>query len=322
MLKYKWWLIMEVMDIYSLSNYIGVEDIPNDWIKYYSSAKDTFNKDWLNINFEEIIKFYDLNNDFKKLVLDEVEVLKKDVNLNFLAYLWYFIVFKNEDKYYIPRWSVNSCKDNVYMMNVVVLLMGYEIHKNVMRYYAEEQINYHKENIRLTCVSDSKRLGIRGIRFSQMIWGSRFMKGHIIQVGALQYELKKSYLNGEDVIFIHIPRGTSLDEESIKSSFRNVQSNVSMYLVTNKLRYVTESWLLSSDLKDILSSNSNIMKFQNYFHIIEYKENVKDFLNFVFNVNVFDGNYESLVCDTTLQKGLKRKLLAGEKLCVGIGILK
>lgn len=313
---------MEVMDIYSLSNYIGVEDIPNDWIKYYSGAKNTFNKDWLNVDFERIIKFYGLNNDFKKLVLDEVEFLKKDVSLNFLAYLWYFIVFKNEDKYYIPRWDVNSCKDNAYMMNVVVLLMGYEIHKNVMRYYEEEQINYHKENIRLTCVSDGKRLGIRGIRFSQMIWGSRFMKGLIIQVCALQYELKKYYLKGEDVIFIHIPRDTSLDEESIKVSFRNAQSNVSKYLVTNKLKYVTESWVLSSDLKDILNSNSNIMKFQNYFRIIEYKENVKDFLNFVFNVNVFDGNYENLVCDTTLQKGLKRKLLAGEKLCVGIGILK
>lgn len=313
---------MEVMDIYGLCEYIGVEDIPKDWIDYYSKAKDSFNEDWLNIDFEDILEFYGLDGAIKELVLEEVKCLKKDINLNFLAYLWYFIMFKNDDVYYIQRWNVKFSKDNVYKMNIVALLMGYEIHKEVMKDYDEEQIKYHKENIRLACVSDGMRLGINGIRFSQMIWGSRFMKGHIIQVGVLQYELKKNYLNGEDVIFIHIPRNTSLDYDSVKSSFNEAQEKVSKYLTINKLKYVTESWLLSPELKDILSPKSNIIKFQSFFQIVEYQENIKDFLNFVFNVNEFNGDYENLACDTTLQKGLKDKLLSSKKLHIGIGILK
>ena len=54
----------------------------------------------------------------------------------------------------------------------------------------------------------------------------------------------------------------------------------------------------------------------------EIKENVKDFLNFVFNDPLFNGDYDELCANTTLQKEIKKKLLAGEILHIGIGILK
>lgn len=301
-------------------------EVPDDWINYYNIALESFDKNWLNINFEEIFNFYNLDENFRKRFLEEIQVLNNDINLNFLVYLWYYIIFYMDDEYKIPRWKNKSSyfKDNgSNMMAVVSMLMGYNLHKNVMesKNYDEEQIRLHKENIHLTCVSDRVRIGLDGIRFSQMIWGSRFMKGHIIEVGSLQYELKTNFYNGKDVIFIHIPRNTDFSKEALDYTFANARNNVNKYLTTNNYKFMIESWLLSPELKSILKSDSKILNFQKYFDVVEVKENISDFLNFVFNRPMID-DYKELPEETSLQIKLKEKLLKGEKLHIGIGILK
>lgn len=314
------------MNIKNLASYINVNNIPLEWKIYYDVALESFDKDWILIDFNEIFDFYNLDANFRKRFLEEIEVLKNDINLNFLVYLWHYIIFYMEDQYKIPRWKNKNeyFKDNgSNMMAVVSMLMGYKIHKKVMEdnNYDEEQIKSHKENIRLTCISDHKRIGLDGIRFSQMIWGSRFMKGHIIEVGSLQYELKTDFYNGEDVIFVHIPRNADFSKEALDYTFKNARRNVNKYLTTNNYKFMTESWLLSPELKSMLKSDSKILYFQNYFDLIEVKENVSDFLNFVFNSPMAD-DYNSLPSETSLQRNLKEKLLIGEKLHIGIGILK
>ena len=317
---------MNILEIKELAKYVDIDEAPSDWVDYDKQARETFNKEWLDVDFQEIFDFYGLDIEFRERFLREIEVLKKDINLNYLVYLWYFIMFKLGDNR-IPRWKMdmNYFKSHgSFMMMTVALLIGYGVHQETIRRldFDDEQIEAHKDNIRLTCISDKNRLGIDGIRFSQMIWGARFIRGSIIQVGALQYELKTKFLDGEDVIFIHIPRNASLDDESIKESFQEARKLVPKYLTDANLKYVTESWLLSPELKDILSEDSNIIKFQKNFDIIKRIENIKDFLNFVFNEPLFNGNYDNLAEDTSLQRGLKKKILNNEKLYIGIGILK
>lgn len=317
---------MHVKDIKSLGEYIGIEIIPEDWAKYYDDALDSFDKDWIAMDFNEMFDFYELDEDFRNRFLKEIEMLKKDIDLNFLVYLWYFIMYSINDKYKIERWKN---QDNMFrnkgshMMPVVSMLMGYSIHKKMMieNKYDEEQIKIHKENIRRTCNYDRERLGLDGIRFSQMVWGSRFMKGHIIQVGTLQYELKTNFFNDEDVIFVHIPRNADFSREALDYSFKNAISNVNKYLTTNNYKYVTESWLLSPELEDLLSPNSRIRNFRRYFILYRKKENINDFLNFVFN-KPFINDYKELLEETSLQIKLKEKILNGEKLHIGLGILK
>lgn len=309
-----------------MGEYINIDDVPVDWITYYDVALNSFDKKWIDIDFKDMFDFYELDIEFRKRFLKEIEILKKDINLNFLVYLWYFIMFSISDKYKIQRWKNkdNNFKSNgSYMMPVVAMLMGYNNHKKMMieNKYDDEQIRMHKENIRRTCSYDRERLGLDGIRFSQMVWGSRFMKGHIIQVGTLQYELKTNFFNNEDVIFIHIPRNADFSEEALEYTFKNAISNVNKYLTTNNYKYVTESWLLSPELEDLLSQNSRIRNFRKYFTLYSTKESISDFLNFVFN-KPFINDYKELPEETSLQIKLKEKILNGEKLHIGIGILK
>lgn len=315
------------MDIESLAKYVDIADVPDDWIKYYDSALKAFNTDWLNIDLQKLFDFYDFEETFRERVTLEIKNLKQDINLNFLVYLWYFIMFKTEDDYKIWRWKNDFSyfkSHGSFMMPVIAFLMYYPEHEKVMNKleFDEMQILAHKKEIKLTCINDNLRLGIDGVRFSQMVWASRFMKGHIIKVGVLQYELKKGILDGEDAIFIHIPRNTDLAQNKVLKSLTDAQKLVKKYLKADNLPYVTESWLLSPELKSILDNNSNIIKFQKNFKVLKEEENVKDFLNFVFNKPFFKGEYNDLPESTKLQKGLKKKLINGEKLYICLGILK
>jgi len=317
---------MNSESIISLCQYINVGYVPEEWAKYYNEALSHFDKNWLCRDFKEMFNFYGFDEQFKKRFREEIDVLNRDIKLNILVYLWYFILYRIEDKYIIPCWKNGDYlfKNNgSYMMMVVSLLMGYDIHKKIMidKKYDEEQIKCHKENIKLTCTSDKNRLGIDGIRFSQMIWGSRFVKGHIIQVGTLEYELKTIFYNNENVIFIHIPRNASFNQEQLQYTFTNAKKYVEKYLTSKDYKYITESWLLSPELEDILKPDSRIREFRKYFTVLETKENIADFLNFVFN-KPFIKDYKNLPENTSLQKSLKEKLLTKEKLHVGLGILK
>lgn len=314
------------MNIEKIAEYINVKDIPQDWIIYHEEAYKSFNPNWLDINFNEIFSFYDLDEQTKNDVLETVKTLKNDTVLNYLVYLWYYIIFLTDKKGKIYKWNTEFDyfkTHGSFMMPVVAMLMGIDIHKKVMtdKNYSEEQILLQKKNIRETCLRDNERFQIKGIRFSQMIWGSRFMKGNIIEAGSLQFEVKKNFYNNEDVIFIHIPRNTSLKAIDVEKTFRKAKDLVPKYLTLRKLKWVTESWLLSPNLKDILDTNSNIRQFQNLFFIEEYKENTKDFLNFVFNEPLNQGEYSDLAENTTIQREIKKKLLNKEPLYIGIGIL-
>ena len=95
------------MDIKSLGAYINISDIPDEWSIYYDEALQVFNENWLDIDFEEIFAFYELDSKFKERFLKEIERLKKDINLNYLVYLWYYILYLAKNNYKIQRWKID-----------------------------------------------------------------------------------------------------------------------------------------------------------------------------------------------------------------------
>lgn len=328
-------------DIDNLLKYINFDGKPESWYNLAHDIDTSYNLNWLdNYDFEKIIEFYAFDKSFKARIYQELDLLKRDNKLNYICYIMYYILYYADVKNYYNIWSwkstSNTFKDHgSYMIPVVSLLCGYEFHiKNMsLRCFDEKQIKAQKYNINLTCTSDRKRHNIDGIRFSQMIWGSFFMKGNIIQIGRLQYEigvknfskLDKYFDTKKEYVYIHIPKDKDLNKTDVEESIKNSRYYIKKYypnLDTEKLIYYTQSWLLSPEVKEILPNSSNIVKFQNMFNIIEYEECINDFLNFVFDEVINDIKYEDLVENTLLQKKLKQYLLEGRKLHLGLGILK
>lgn len=327
--------------IEKLANYISLENIPSSWLNCYEDIKKQYNSNWLDeYDFKLILSYYNFDDKFRKRFEYEIKILKQDNKLNMICFIMYYILFLADSKNYYNIWSwkstINVFKDNgSYMIPVVALLCGYSFHiKNMkQRNFDDEQIEIQKYNIRLTCTNDSIKYKINGIRFSQMIWGSFFMKGNLIQIGRLQYEidvknfdkLDKYFEEKPHYIYIHIPRDQNLNEKDVDKSLNLVDNCIRKYyseLKDEKLGYYTQSWLLSPEIKTILPDDSNIIKFQDKFNIIEYEENISDFLNFVFDVVMREINYKDLPEETILQKELKKKLLNNETLHLGLGFLK
>ena len=286
------------------------------------------------------MNYYEFDDSFKERFINEINLLNTDNKLNYICYIMYFILFIADNKNYYNIWSwkstLNIFKNNgSYMIPVVALLCGYEFHiKNInLRNFDSEQIALQKYNIKLVSTNDKIKYGIDGIRFSQMIWGSFFIKGNLIQIGRLQYEvgvknfdkLNKYFEEKKQYIYIHIPRDKELNEKDVNESLCLANKYIKKYypeLKNEKLVYYTQTWLLSPEVKEILSDDSNIIKFQEKFNIIEYEENINDFMKFVFDIVIGEVKYKNLPEKTILQKGLKKKLLNGEKLNLGLGFLR
>jgi len=314
-----------MLSIKELSNYINVLDIPDDWIIYYDEALKKFNESWFNRReLEEIISFYEFDDNFAYFVRDLWEHVSLDVNLIFLVYLWYYILYEvNIEKRSKWNFELSYFKDNGSLyMPMISMLMGYKKHIENMKDYDLEQREMQKKIIRDVCKSDFDIYNISGMRFSNMEWGSRFIRGQIVQIGILQYELKKNYLDGEDVIFIHIPKSNSFTKENIDESLNNKDKVFNFFEVSKDIKFATYSWLLSPELKSVLKNESNILYFQSKFDVFYVCENKKDFLKFVFNELFETNDYSKLKEDTSLQKSLKNKLIRKEKLHIGLGILK
>lgn len=328
--------------INELAKYIGLENAPKSWKIAFDKIKNNIPKTikWLDKKYaDEVLSYYKLEDiNFRKKYLETIDMINSNIYLKVLCYLWHYILYIDDSGLYKDVWNWKETKElfkevGNHMMPVIALLSGYEIHlKNMKnRKFDQEQTQEQIKNINQCCTMDKQRFDIDGIRFSQMIWGSYFMNGRLIQVGRLQYEFDeevpesvKEFKDGS-YMYIHIPKGESLNIDEVNTSIKNAKEKIEKFypeIEISKLQFYTNTWLLSNELDNILDENSNIIKFKNKFDIIEQTENTEDFLNFVFQEKGYNINYEKLKEETILQRKLKEYLLENKKLHIGLGILK
>lgn len=206
--------------------------------------------------------------------------------------------------------------DDTWITNIM-LLVGYKLHElHMMKYhFDEEQIRIHKSRVKECLTSDIYNRKLDGIRFSQLLWGIYFIRIKLIEVGRLQYGLSG------DEIHIHIFGGRKLDYDEVIKSIKDSKEYIKRYYGVDNLDYRCNSWLLSKEVKRLISDESNIAKFQSLFDIEQGEECERDILNHVFKVlEVVD--YHELREDTHLQKLIKEELIKGNKFYLGCGKLK
>ena len=68
--------------------------------------------------------------------------------------------------------------------------------------------------------------------------------------------------------------------------------------------------MMSQELKDILPESSNILKFQESYHIYPIVSAGQGVLDFVFKLT--SGNYDDMPEDTSLQRAIKKMYLDGK----------
>lgn len=167
-----------------------------------------------------------------------------------------------------------------------------------------------------------KETGIPGMK--QYQWTSLPIKRKIYRLGRLQYEPSRlkdeNWEEGKEipVLEVHIPEGEPLDVQAVKDSFKEVAGFFEEVVSYKYDGFHCESWLLSPQLHNLLSKQSNILRFQDLFFV--YNEiPARQAEERVFG-KVTD-RIEEYPEDTSLQRALKAYLQKGNKVGMGCGFI-
>lgn len=156
----------------------------------------------------------------------------------------------------------------------------------------------------------------------------RWLKEHLLlrlfRLGRLQFQpyalerdveiAGKKVRKHELVLNVHIPAGEPLDPGQVEASFTRAEA----FFRGVPPVFVCHSWLLEPSLRDVLPPGSNILRFQEHFHIFHTTPESRQAEERIF-VTVQDdaSKYEER---TALQRRAKAYLMSGNTLGMGHGI--
>lgn len=207
----------------------------------------------------------------------------------------------------------------------LLLLSGGYLHQEKMKElnFDQYQIDKHILRVRGTLTNDLIVKNLPGIRVSQVIWGAYFIHGRIIECGSLQFEYAKAnpYLGWDKThIEMHIPIGASLKKEDVLTSVSKAKADIKTYFGLENVDFCCFSWLLSPQVNQYLTSESNIRQFYEMFTIEEKDDCESDIRNHLFN-DTSKIAFEQLPEKTSLQRQIKKALINGVKFYRGKGTL-
>lgn len=278
-------------------------------------------------DIEKALAFYNINiNDYNDKCYKCLDDINKNSELKNKINQVLKLLYSADNKQIELLWK--ECNLNKFLgesynkfIHNIILLSGYKMHKENMDKYKFDtyQILVHKNRVKECLTSDIYNRKLEEIRLSQVLWGIYFINVKLIEVGRLQYE----YCNNKKgkYVKIHIPKGDRLLYNEVINSIKDSKKEIEKYFKIENYEYYCESWLLSKEITKLLDINSNILKFQELFDIIEGENAIKDILNFVFDLQQID-SYYNLPENTNLQSRIKGLLIEGKEIHIGIGKLK
>ena len=219
-------------------------------------------------------------------------------------------------------WSIQTAEDLFHepvhpFVTCVALLCGYQIHQRNMKahHFDRTQQTIHKSRIKEVLTKDIFQRKLESIRVSQMIWGTYFINVRLVEVGRLQYEYVDKY-----TIQIHIPSDEKLEVSKVMYSIEYSVDVIKRYFEIEEPKFVCNSWLLSPEIHQLVSKNSNIYQFYELFNVSQGYDCIRDIFDFVYQTAECD--YHNLAEETSLQRVIKQYLLDGNQIHLGLGILK
>lgn len=147
----------------------------------------------------------------------------------------------------------------------------------------------------------------RGISaFTWAHWFPRQIAMEEFRIGDYEYEFIHD--GDEKKISLHVPSDADLKNGRIGAVYPFLRKYYPEYA---EAHIYCKSWLLAPALKKLLDKDSNIIRFQNQFEIIETEEDNPNFMDWIYSSR--DIPYNELLENTTLQRNVKKYLLSGGK---------
>lgn len=162
-------------------------------------------------------------------------------------------------------------------------------------------------------------------RFDRDFWMYHHLCLSLFRLGTMEYEY--AYDSSEipeafgvmTCMKLHIPSDATLSVQAVDRSLEIKDDFLSQHFPQRlSLPMTCESWMLEPSLAQILPEDSRILAFQRRFKLVGVEPS-EDWREFIFNTNPLP--VSELPERTTLQRNMKRYLLAGGSFGDGLGIL-
>ena len=159
-------------------------------------------------------------------------------------------------------------------------------------------------------------------------WFPRQLALKEFRLGALEYEMTEGAAFGGKPsggntrrIFLHIPADADLSDGAVDASLAEARAFFSKYFPAfADAEYVCESWMLFPALSEIMPETSRVRRFSERFSVVLWEEDSPAFRDWIFPLAV-TAPTEELPEETSLQRAVKRHLLAGGKIGWAEGVL-
>lgn len=165
---------------------------------------------------------------------------------------------------------------------------------------------------------------------SETSWLKRHVTMKLIKLGRLQFCMAPSehgtpdgrITRGENVLEIHICAGEKLDRDECLKSIDAAKVFFEKHFPEFSYRYFTcHSWLLDIKLRDFLNDNSNMLKFQSLFEIVE-EEDSYAILKYVFRWDTTKENLAKFSAASSFAEKVKKYVESGGVFHESLGIIK
>ncbi|WP_033125795.1 acyltransferase domain-containing protein [Eubacterium sp. ER2] len=154
--------------------------------------------------------------------------------------------------------------------------------------------------------------------FDRDFWTMRQLAARLFRLGTLEFELTE---DGEGkAVHVHIPSDADLSPEARHRSYDMARDFIARFSPAYKgAPFLCTSWLLSPALRECLPKGSRIRSFQDEYEVTDVFSEPDSFLTWVYKRP--DIPLPDLPEGTSLQRNLKKYLLAGGKVGEGKGRL-
>ncbi|MDP4133073.1 MAG: acyltransferase domain-containing protein [Bacillota bacterium] len=176
-----------------------------------------------------------------------------------------------------------------------------------------------------TCKKLTGKLGL-----IETFWISKHMDFKLFKLGRLQFTFGQAKINcskhnlyeGDNILEIHIQEGGPLTPESCIDSIKKAEDFFHRYFPEYDYKCFTcHSWLLNEELKLFLKPDSNILKFQKLYDIVDREESDNAIL-YIFRWGITKEEVLNYECSNNLQKAIQNHVINGGKLYIATGIVE
>lgn len=267
------------------------------------------------MDFDNLLKGIDLDKDISEFVKEYISNIDFNKAKNILNE---FYDYRKIDE------AINKLKrlikddENNFKILSIELKVALETYSLYQKYNLSDKIYFDTMKCFTRFINEAKIT--RGkLIFDRWYWVTRQIGFHLFRIGELEYELIP--INNRYIVSIHIPSDVDLNIKTLQKSIifaKNILNNT--FKDKDISYFYCESWLLDPKLKTLLKEGSNILNFQTLFKLTgEYKES-DDFIIWIYKT--YDKDIKKFKEETSLQRGVKKLLLNGEKIKNYKGILK